>query len=460
MRSYLAALSGGFLFLVAGAASAAGLTIHQLPGGDFWYEVTDKMDPASQRLFDYENPLRTQYDSAGGVISRSRSGSLDLATKLGRPVKNPVVTTVERIASSDLAKLGTRAARLTGWGALGITVGMALYDYVYDRNKQQWFQRTLGDSYKEQSLRDQGFTQYSDYCYLPGATGWPNSGETLVEMYRNNAPDRYWQYVQKPNTSACPTGEYGYTYYKYKTNGPDYQPAGTTFEAVPETQVEGAALNQIASTTIGATILSNLDKIAAVNPALRDELNRTVDPAAVDRTVTGPSEVSSSKTENITNPDGSTQTKTTTTTNPLTYGPGQTVNIGPTTISTTTIDHTTNTSTTTVVTEDKSQEGEQPKTEEEKLKNPGLPELPDAPSFDDAWNKFKEGALADGSFLGMISGLTIHGSGACPTASFEAFGQTYSFDYHCTLFEQIAGILGAAMMLVYAVTSVYLVMRA
>lgn len=78
------------------------------------------------------------------------------------------------------------------------------------------------------------------------------------------------------------------------------------------------------------------------------------------------------------------------------------------------------------------------------------------------------------SFEGLYSGLSavpvfaaasnfgasLSGAGACPVPTFDAFGSTYSINMHCTIYDSIAGILSAVMLLVWSVAGIRHIMSA
>ncbi|TAL94902.1 MAG: hypothetical protein EPN73_15470 [Paraburkholderia sp.] len=51
-------------------------------------------------------------------------------------------------------------------------------------------------------------------------------------------------------------------------------------------------------------------------------------------------------------------------------------------------------------------------------------------------------------------------SGVCPTGTFSMFGNTYTMDQHCTLFEQNRAAISAAFALVFLLASVFIVLTA
>ncbi|HIE83497.1 MAG TPA: hypothetical protein EYQ00_06435 [Dehalococcoidia bacterium] len=56
--------------------------------------------------------------------------------------------------------------------------------------------------------------------------------------------------------------------------------------------------------------------------------------------------------------------------------------------------------------------------------------------------------------IGNVSQVFSFTNEACPTPSFEAFGKTFSIDFHCQLYLDIAGILSALMMIVFSVAGI------
>jgi hypothetical protein len=57
----------------------------------------------------------------------------------------------------------------------------------------------------------------------------------------------------------------------------------------------------------------------------------------------------------------------------------------------------------------------------------------------------------------MISNVTeafSFSNGACPTPSFNAFGTSFSIDFHCQLYLDIASILSAIMMLIFSIAGI------
>jgi hypothetical protein len=88
-------------------------------------------------------------------------------------------------------------------------------------------------------------------------------------------------------------------------------------------------------------------------------------------------------------------------------------------------------------------------------------------------DKFTESDLetSTGNYYGSLQAVPIvaavgnftaafAGAGNCPAPTFQAFGNTYNFDYHCTLYAQIAGVLSGAMFFFWSIVGIRHIMSA
>lgn len=84
-----------------------------------------------------------------------------------------------------------------------------------------------------------------------------------------------------------------------------------------------------------------------------------------------------------------------------------------------------------------------------------------APTMGDSLQAF----YARASTAPVVAGLSSWGDGvgtaaACPTASFQLFGQPYVIDGHCTLMAQVAGTLSAVFLAFWALVSAFIFFKA
>lgn len=86
-----------------------------------------------------------------------------------------------------------------------------------------------------------------------------------------------------------------------------------------------------------------------------------------------------------------------------------------------------------------------------------LPAIPSAPSFAESTQAFL-GRVSASPIGSMFSGLAaaIPSGGECPTASFDALGQTFVIDAQCPVLEAARGVLGIVMLFVYALGAIVL----
>lgn len=189
----------------------------------------------------------------------------------------------------------------------------------------------------------------------------------------------------------------------------------------------------------------------------------------------GPSTVTSepqTQTQTQTAPDGSTTTTTNTTTQTINIVYGDTMTITNVRNETATTTQTTSPGpdgvmgtpddvTTAPETETKTEDKEpDPTIPDQSITVPKLPEFPKVRTYTAAVQAFQDYIKSSDGLFGTISKMTFSGSGQCPTTSLSMFGQVYAFDYHCTLFDSVAGILGAAMLAVYSISGIFIIMRA
>lgn len=82
-------------------------------------------------------------------------------------------------------------------------------------------------------------------------------------------------------------------------------------------------------------------------------------------------------------------------------------------------------------------------------------------SVGDTMGGFSE-AINDVPVIAAVNNLAnaFAGSGTCPTPSFTIFGTSFSFDYHCTLYANVAGLLSAAMLVFWSLIGIREVMSA
>jgi hypothetical protein len=64
--------------------------------------------------------------------------------------------------------------------------------------------------------------------------------------------------------------------------------------------------------------------------------------------------------------------------------------------------------------------------------------------------------LAPLSTLGAAASIT----GQCPTPSFQAFGQTFTFELHCQLWQQVEPLLAPLMLLLWGIYAFFILFSA
>jgi len=65
--------------------------------------------------------------------------------------------------------------------------------------------------------------------------------------------------------------------------------------------------------------------------------------------------------------------------------------------------------------------------------------------------------LANAPIVLMISNVSqamTFASSACPTPGFSIFGESFSINFHCTLYADIASVLSAIMMLIFSIAGI------
>jgi hypothetical protein len=91
----------------------------------------------------------------------------------------------------------------------------------------------------------------------------------------------------------------------------------------------------------------------------------------------------------------------------------------------------------------------------------GFPTLSEAPGFGESLTALSQGVAASpiAQAASSLSGLS-DGSGSCNAPSFAVCGQTFSFDFHCQVWPQIAPVIEAAALAAWAILAVLILMSA
>lgn len=90
-----------------------------------------------------------------------------------------------------------------------------------------------------------------------------------------------------------------------------------------------------------------------------------------------------------------------------------------------------------------------------------LPTWTDAPGFADSVNAFRD-AVADsgiGQAAQSLGGLS-DGGGTCSAPSFSLFGESFTFDFHCQVWPQIAPVISACALAAWAILAVMVLLSA